>query len=202
MTEKPGSKKLPVVVVAALSVLVAGLAVLQCSEASDEVAATPPAPRATASTSAPRPFLPQQPPPPGEATAPAPGDTVDEAACTACEKQHIVAGDCEPDSGCDGLSSPDKPLCEALVACARRTNCWVNHPLDCLCGSAPGVDCAQGAANGACRAEIQAATKTTDPVKNGTLFFDPTLPAGRANRLIACAFDHCKTSCAPKSALP
>ena len=188
------------IAVAALAALAAGVIVFELTgndaEAPVEANAAP-GPTAAPGT---RPFLAQPRPPEfaDEAAKAAPG--YDPVACAACEKKHITSGDCEPDSGCDDLAGDDKRLCEDLLACQRRTNCWVKHPLDCLCGSAPGVDCAQGAANGACRSEIQAATKTTDPVQNGTLFFDPKLPAGRANRLIACAYDNCKSVCAPQVA--
>jgi hypothetical protein len=190
-------KKLAVMALAALA---AAVMVLEFSGTEEDapIAVSPP-PEVTAPAGT-RPFLTQAPVPEfaDETARPAPG--YDPVACAACEKKHVASGDCEPDSGCDGLAGDDKRLCEDLVACQRRTSCWVKHPLDCLCGSAPGVACAQGAANGACRAEIQAATRTTDPVRNGTLFFDPALPAGRANRLIACAFDNCKSVCAPEIA--
>ena len=118
------------------------------------------------------------------------------AACTTCEKEYIASGDCEPDSGCDPLTGPDRELCENLLNCMRATNCWINDPGDCLCGTAKDVNCTTEAANGACRAEIQAATRTTDPIQNGTLFFDPAVPAGRATRLISCDKEKCLNHCA------
>jgi hypothetical protein len=98
------------------------------------------------------------------------------AACQACEKDHIKSGECEPDSGCDGLEGGDQELCLRLLSCLRATNCWTRDPLDCLCGTAGGVACASGSANGECKEEMQAATKTTDPMKNGTLFLRPDGP--------------------------
>jgi hypothetical protein len=114
--------------------------------------------------------------------------------CTACEKENIENGNCEPDSGCGGLEGEDRQLCENLLNCMRATNCWAKDPLDCLCGTIDYVECTRHA-NGVCRAEMQAATRTTDPVKNGTLFFDPTVPAGRANRLISCDKEKCAQHC-------
>jgi hypothetical protein len=114
--------------------------------------------------------------------------------CTACEQQHIASGACEPDSGCDGLQGEDRQLCVDLVNCMRATNCWIRDPLDCLCGTVDYVACTR-VANGACRAEMQAATRTTDPLKNGTLFYDPSVPAGRANRLISCDREKCRAHC-------
>jgi hypothetical protein len=197
---RAGKNRGKIIAVAALAALAAGVIIFELTGSDEalpvEVSATPAAPAGPGT----RPFLAQPPAPESAEEAAKPARGYDPVACAACERKHIASGDCEPDSGCDDLSGDDKRLCEDLLACQRRTNCWVNHPLDCLCGSAPGVDCAQGAANGACRAEIQAATKTTDPVKNGTLFFDPKFPAGRANRLIACAYDNCKSTCAPQVA--
>jgi hypothetical protein len=114
--------------------------------------------------------------------------------CTECEKTYIASGNCEPDSGCDSLTGEDKQLCLNLLNCMRATNCWVKDPLDCLCGTIDYVECTKHA-NGDCRAEMQAATKTTDPVKNGTLFYDPSVPAGLANRLISCDKENCSQHC-------
>jgi hypothetical protein len=115
--------------------------------------------------------------------------------CSECEKAHIANGNCEADSGCDRLEGEDKRLCINLVNCMRATNCWVKDPLDCLCGTVDYVECTTHA-NGACLAEMQAATKSTDPVKNGTLFYDPSVPAGVANRLISCDKEMCRDHCA------
>ena len=115
--------------------------------------------------------------------------------CSACEKENIANGNCEPDSGCAGLEGEDQRLCLDLLNCMRATGCWVKDPLDCLCGTIDYVECTKQA-NGVCRAEMQAATRTTDPIKNGTLFYDPTVPAGRANRLISCDKEKCKSHCA------
>lgn len=118
--------------------------------------------------------------------------------CHSCEQDGVKSGKCEPDSGCDGLVGNDLALCLDLVACARLSGCWVRHPGDCLCGTAGGVPCAKGEANGDCRREIQAATKTMDPILNGTRIYDPQYPAGRAMRLVACDFDACKDTCGPR----
>jgi hypothetical protein len=130
----------------------------------------------------------------GGAIAPAPAVEVPPE-CHECEKTNIASGACEPDSGCDGLDGNDKALCSNLLNCMRATNCWVKDPLDCLCGTVDYVECTRYA-NGDCKAEMQAATKTTDPIKNGTLFYDPTVPAGRANRLISCDKERCVNHCA------
>lgn len=138
----------------------------------------------------------------GSTSAPAPdagatggGRYVATAQCAQCEATHVQAGDCEPDIGCDKLSGDDRALCTNLESCFRRTKCWLNDPLDCLCGSSKGVACASAAANGACRAEIQAATRTQDPVQNGTRFYSLLYPAGHATQLLACDKDNCLAEC-------
>jgi hypothetical protein len=116
--------------------------------------------------------------------------------CTSCERQFIASGHCEPDSGCEGLEGNDKQLCTNLLNCVRATNCWAKDPLDCLCGTTDHTVCAStDHANGDCRAEIEAAAKTTDPIASGKLFYDPTVPAGRANRLISCDKERCAAHC-------
>lgn len=118
--------------------------------------------------------------------------------CAACEQENIKSGKCEPKSGCDGLEGVDKTLCLDLLACARRTSCWLKRPVDCLCGDAEDVACAKGEANGDCRREIQAATKTNDPLMNGTRFFNLDFPAGRALNMVSCDHENCQSVCATK----
>jgi hypothetical protein len=185
---------------AAAAVAVAALGavfmIVECTQVEDvppvgDRSATAPPPR----KANPGPVALTPPPPTSPQPAPAPTPEPSVAACEECEKAHVKNGECEPDSGCDGLEGQDLALCQSLLKCMRATSCWVKDPLDCLCGTASGVACATGSANGDCKAEMQAATKTTDPVKNGTLFYDPTVPAGRANRLISCDHDNCRSVC-------
>jgi hypothetical protein len=118
------------------------------------------------------------------------------AACNTCEAGGIDSGDCDANIGCKNVTDPaDKALCEALDTCMRKTGCWSKDPLDCLCGTASGTACASAAANGVCKAEIQAATKTTDPVANGTLFYSFSVPAGFATQQSACDRDICPIDC-------
>jgi hypothetical protein len=94
--------------------------------------------------------------------------------------------------GCENITDPaDKALCDALFKCMRETGCWHKDPLDCLCGTAQGTSCASAAANGECKLQVQAATKSTDPVANGTLFYSFTVPAGFATQRVACEHDNC-----------
>ncbi len=115
--------------------------------------------------------------------------------CKTCELENIASGTCVEGAGCDGLSGIDKNLCLALVACIRSTGCWKKAASDCLCGTATGVACASAAANGACRQEIQAATKTLDFLKNGLLLNSLSVPAGHATQLIACDKTACVAAC-------
>lgn len=135
--------------------------------------------------------------PPNTATCDAKCQTIVQTntACKTCLDSSIATGDCEAGIGCDGLTGSDKDLCVALYDCMKTTGCWSNDPLDCLCGTAKGVSCASSAANGACKAQIQAATKTTDPVGNGTAFYSLNVPAGHATQYFACVKDFCPTDC-------
>lgn len=138
----------------------------------------------------------RQAPAPKEATSEPPPLIEVSPECTACEGEGVKAGLCEQELGCANLAGNDKTLCVNLVNCMRASNCWVKDPLDCLCGTAKDEACITNAANGVCRAEMQAATKSTDPIKNGTLFYDPSVPAGLANRLISCDRETCLKHCA------
>jgi hypothetical protein len=117
-------------------------------------------------------------------------------ACLACEGSAIGTGDCDANIGCSHIANAaDRALCDALDQCMRTTGCWVSNPLDCLCGTAVGTNCASQAANGVCKAEIQAATKTTDPLANGTLFYSFSVPSGFATQQAACDRDVCPQAC-------
>jgi hypothetical protein len=124
-----------------------------------------------------------------------PNKKFDPVACSSCEKEHIKNGKCEPMAGCDDLTGQDKELCLNLLSCMRRTGCWLEDPLRCLCGTFSDLECAQGSANGVCKAEMNAATKSTDTLRNGMLFYNPTIPAGRANQLISCDHENCVNVC-------
>jgi hypothetical protein len=134
--------------------------------------------------------------PQGEVAAATPPPAIEvPPECTECEKEGVENGICEKELGCESLQGQDKTLCVNLVNCMRATNCWVKDPLDCLCGTAKDEACITNAANGVCRAEMQAATKSTNPIENGTLFYDISVPAGLANRLLACDRDKCVSHC-------
>ncbi len=115
--------------------------------------------------------------------------------CTTCEQENIASGECAAGAGCDSLAGTDKDLCLALLSCIRSTGCWKRNVTDCLCGTATGTTCATGGANGPCLAQVQAATKSTSPVTNGTLLNSLTVPSGHATQLVVCDKNHCATEC-------
>jgi hypothetical protein len=118
-------------------------------------------------------------------------------ACLTCEGGGVDTGDCDANIGCSKITTgaADIALCQALDTCMRKTGCWAINPLDCLCGTAVGTACAGPAANGVCKAEVIAATKTTDAVSNGTLFYSLNVPSGFATQQSACDHDICSVEC-------
>jgi hypothetical protein len=119
------------------------------------------------------------------------------AACLTCEEGGVGTGDCDSNIGCSKITTgaADIALCEALDKCMRQTGCWSNNPLECLCGTAIGTACAGPGANGVCKAQVVAATKTSDPVANGTLFYSLGVPSGFATQQAACDHDICSAEC-------
>jgi hypothetical protein len=122
---------------------------------------------------------------------------VNPVACATCEDTHLANGDCEMDAGCGWLTGQQRVLCDNLFNCMRATQCWrAGGPLDCFCGTATGMSCATGSANGHCKQEVQAATGSLDPIENGTRFYDFRFPAAAAaTTLIACDYDQCQSVC-------
>ncbi len=97
-------------------------------------------------------------------------------------------------------SATDRDLCNALVACVRRTSCHTNNTLDCYCGTADATQCLATTgtvANGACKAEIEAAQKTTAPLAIQNQFTDITIPGGAAMSLMLCDNAVCAAECIP-----
>ncbi len=118
--------------------------------------------------------------------------------CETCE-----AGKCDaffgaPGAwGCAGLTGTAKTNCEALVTCIRNTDCAVatNDSQACYCGTAADLACLTGAANGACKAQYEAAAGTTDAGTIAGLFVDPSSPVGLASNQITCDADTSAPSC-------
>jgi hypothetical protein len=114
--------------------------------------------------------------------------------------QPIEGGEplCPPQIGCDKITAgpADRALCEALHACMLSTHCAANDPLDCLCGTATGTSCVT-AANGACREQTLAATRSSNATEAGTRFYDFAYPSGYATQEIACRRDYCGANAEP-----
>jgi hypothetical protein len=123
-------------------------------------------------------------------------------ACDACLQQHVVTGDCQARLGCADVTSgaADVALCTTLRDCMLTTGCWATDPLKCLCGTASEADCLDSQlANGACKAEVLAAVKTTDMAEAVALFYDFAVPAAHATQEMACAYGFCSENSSPPS---
>jgi hypothetical protein len=78
---------------------------------------------------------------------------------------------------------------------ARRA-CGAANLADCYCGSAAGAKClSPRAADGPCKAEIEAGLETTDPAEIATRFADTTYGGGVALSLLGCAQESCASEC-------
>ncbi len=96
-------------------------------------------------------------------------------------------------NACFGASSSkDVMLCKALIDCGRAHSCLGN---DCYCGTADLFSCLLGFGDGPCRAQVEAAAKTTDPATISTRSSDTNYPVGRANALGSCASTSCGSEC-------
>jgi len=128
--------------------------------------------------------------PPGTATCDASCKRID--LCAACE-----AAQCDSTiAGCGPLTGTDKTVCLALVACIRAQHCApTGDAQPCYCGTASDIGCLSGQANGKCKAEVEAAAKSTDPGIIANEFVDPAFPIGRATNLIGCDKDSCSMQC-------
>jgi hypothetical protein len=182
--------------VAALGLTLAGLAVNRSRSTTPIASLPPPAFQAPVATV-----------PPGiEATARGSAPTVSPAnptllavadrhpSCRACEDQNR-GGLCFKDMGCQGLTDPDKGLCEKLLRCLdQHPECSAKNPALCYCGTAQGMECLR-APNGPCRHEALAAAKTSDLMEGAKRFFVPAFPSGRASQVAACHVRACRDEC-------
>jgi hypothetical protein len=112
--------------------------------------------------------------------------------CGACEARKCDAFFGGPGAwGCAGLTGAAKSSCDALVDCIRASDCAVaTHDAQaCYCGSASDLGCLTGAANGACKAQYEAAAGTTDAGTIANVFTDPSSAVGLANNQITCDAD-------------
>jgi hypothetical protein len=122
-----------------------------------------------------------------------------EAAGTApgsCKVARPNACEAIPPEGVGMKRDPgDRALCQALDDCMKATKCWADSgPSACLCGTT-GVDCGTTAANGACKAQVMAATKAANEQEASLALFDPWLPASFAAQKYSCYGTTCKALC-------
>jgi hypothetical protein len=126
------------------------------------------------------------------------------AACLACETNDFAAGDVSRCSDLAGQAATDvdgsaidaAQLCLKVTECARTTNCGVAAAQDCYCGSAAATCFStQGAADGPCKALIEAGLGTTVPANIFGLLTSTALPGGLAMNRIQTDHDDCGTAC-------
>jgi cysteine-rich repeat protein len=109
-------------------------------------------------------------------------------ACARCSCQQCQA----PSLGCYGASDAnDVAACRALVACGLQAGCISDA---CYCGSS-GLSCALGLANGACRAQVETAARSSTLGDILSRRSDTNYPLGRANQLADCAAQNCASAC-------
>jgi hypothetical protein len=144
-----------------------------------------------------------------ESGSPADADTPDATpTCASCYREAIASGRCKlaTPGACDdipadgvgaGKTAGDKALCQAVDECMRTSACWTAEKgvVNCICGTAAGLACAGPAANGACKAQILAATRSTSELQAASLVFSTMVPAGFAAQKYECYHDQCATLC-------
>ena len=99
-----------------------------------------------------------------------------------------------------GSGTPKSTLCQALVACARRTKCAQQKDgnfTPCLCGTANAAECkVLGGAKGPCADEVAAAAETREFSDIQQRFFKTTYAVGMANQvLLDCDGSACAREC-------
>jgi cysteine-rich repeat protein len=116
------------------------------------------------------------------------GDRLPECARCNCEKCQDLVLDCYASD-----NSQDNELCTTLVACGLREMCASER---CYCGSSPLTTCIFGTGNGPCKAEVEAAGRSSIPGDLVTRSSNRNYPLGRANALAECARENCSAECA------
>jgi hypothetical protein len=95
-------------------------------------------------------------------------------------------------------------LCLDVYDCAIANDCVVNESAsNCYCGTATGLGCLTGSANGACLVPEQRGLETDDPEQITLLFGSQDLGGGRANFCLQCLADAgCAPTCSIAPATP
>ncbi|HEY5374151.1 MAG TPA: hypothetical protein VIK01_10730, partial [Polyangiaceae bacterium] len=133
-------------------------------------------------------------------------------ACQACEHADTSAcyDDGDPTDGSSllnmaaviafygGVASPARVQAGiAAEACIYSTGCANNAPVftGCYCGTSGSACTSPGAANGPCKAQLEAALDTTSPAVIGTNIGDPSFGGGVAQIRISCDKTQCASAC-------
>jgi hypothetical protein len=92
--------------------------------------------------------------------------------------------------------TPKRDLCLDNLKCILDTKCTsLGSVQSCYCGTASGLACLSGSANGACLTAEQAGLESIDPNTAATNFADLRLGAGSSNTLVQCMIDNGCNSC-------
>jgi cysteine-rich repeat protein len=126
----------------------------------------------------------------------------DDEACLQCETDQCTYWDMNYDEILDPimddcLNGPTGDLCSALLICIQNTGCAAEQASDCYCGTASPALCMLGYGDGACMAEMETATETTDPMTLAERYFDPAYASGDAMAMVDCERQNC-TMCLEK----
>ncbi len=87
-------------------------------------------------------------------------------------------------------------LCKALIDCSEATQCAKGSLAageTCYCGTAGTTDCISGSANGACKAQSEAAAESTNGLTVGQRWLNPSYAVGFAGQFIQCAKQNCSS---------
>lgn len=96
-------------------------------------------------------------------------------------------------SKCYGAANADEAnACAALVDCAHSHGC---SSTGCYCGNVNSVLCLLGQANGACRGQVETASKSKSPGDVFSRNNNTDYAVGRANAVTQCIQNNCASAC-------
>src|SRR5262249_27322874 len=136
----------------------------------------------------------------GPCCVPTPAQQGSNAACLACESDPIK-GCPELLNSCDLFSTESlRNACNAVLTCARITNCGQLSTVDCLCGAGDLTQSVEGSPSGLlgpCVNEIRAGLPGIPDSLLFTNIADYTTPPGAALTIVLCDELVCPDSCFP-----
>jgi hypothetical protein len=118
--------------------------------------------------------------------------------CRACEQADV---DCAPRLAALESRADKLPLAQPLMACARRSKCatWSGGYtlIDCWCGDTDFDACITGQQppTGECRAELEAAAESGDPVTVTDRVTNPQYATGLVDEVLGCDSAKCEAVC-------